>query len=242
MSSDVEKKFKRYIGSLERELTILNSQYRLLIYLSDAKYDRSTEFRYAKYFFHSIINSLFTDVLLVSTKLLECDRSDRNIPDFLHFVECHLSLFSPEAIRVRRGFSNISQIPKRDYSVDPHLVQSDRVKLHLLDPIVKNLKKKRDKYYAHYDKSCFDEPGKLKTTSPVTRSDIETLIRTCFKILERYSLAFDGEGLSITLSERFDVVDIFDLIKKHLGSSHRRPNTAANNQNNDARLHSRSGR
>jgi len=229
MPSDVEKKFKRYIGSLERELTILNSQYRLLVYLSDAKYGRSAEFRYAKYFFHSVINSLFTDVLLVSTKLLECGRSDRNIPDFLHFVECHLSLFSPEAIRVRRGFSDITQIPKRNYTVDSHLIHSDRAKLDLLDPIAKNLKKKRDKYYAHYDKSCFDEPSKLKTTNPVTRNDIENLIETCFQMLERYSLAFDGEGLSITLIERFDVGDIFDLIKNHLNSRDHH-NTAANKQ------------
>ncbi len=233
MLSEVEKKFKCYIKSLERELTFLNSQYQLLIYLSDAKHERLREFRYAKYFFRSVINSLFTDVLLISTKLLEYGRSERNIPDFLNFVERHLSLFSPEAIKTRCGLSDVSQVPRRDYNVDSKLVQSDRDRLHSLDLVVTNLKTKRDEYYGHYDKRWFDEPSILKAAAPVTRTEMEQLIHTCFDILSRYSTAFDGNGLSMTATGRIDDADnIFRIIKQHLDAQHRQFNTTANSSRN----------
>ena len=60
---------------------------------------------------------------------------------------------------------------------------------------------------------------KLKTAAPVTRNDIEKIMSTCLSIIDHYSETFDGEHLSITTIDRFDVIDVFDLIKLHLDNT-----------------------
>lgn len=93
--------------------------------------------------FTSIAESLHVDVVLLLAKLFE-DRSDRNIPRFLNFVE-----------------TNLKHLKWASQSITPGDLAHQRKLLESHAQTIQNIKAQRDKYFAHHDKRHFGSPATL---------------------------------------------------------------------------------
>lgn len=70
-------------------------------------------------------------------------------------------------------------------------------KLSNVAPIVENLRKRRNKFFAHYDKKFFFDPDKINVDFPFSNEDAKALVRVLQSIIGDHKRAFDG---SISIS------------------------------------------
>lgn len=71
-------------------------------------------------------------------------------------------------------------------------------KLNAVAPIVENLKKRRNKFFGHYDKKFFFDPDKINVDFPFSNEDAKILVRVLQSIIADHKRAFTG-SVSISI-------------------------------------------
>lgn len=71
----------------------------------------------------------------------------------------------------------------------------------------------RDKYYAHFDKAFFGKGNKLWEGLEINFGALEEMGMLAHEILLFYSLAYDGTGFNVKVSNVDDVSKILRLIE-----------------------------
>ncbi len=74
-------------------------------------------------------------------------------------------------------------------------VQKDRNRIKNIESLP-NIKIRRDKFHAHFDRQYFFDRKKLGEETPLKWSDMEQMIKTMIDVFNDYSVAYDGIAYS----------------------------------------------
>ena len=102
---------------------------------------------------------------------------------------------------------------KSHIPITPKVIQEDRQKLENLKETMDSLKRWRDNVLAHNDRQFYLKGKIISEEYHLQRQQLQEVIDTLFKILNRYSRAYD----SSTFREKFlgedDVQSVMDFIR-----------------------------
>lgn len=101
---------------------------------------------------------------------------DRNIYHFTEYAKARLSTIP-------------WRTPLTAADVARHETQLDTV-----DPIVENLRKRRNKFFGHYDKKFFFNPNMVNIDFPFSNEDAKTLVRVLQAIIADHKRALVGSA------------------------------------------------
>ena len=217
--SKVESSFIDLLNRLMNEVININSNFKLYKHLIDRLKDRRDAMEYAPSFFNTVLEALFADVVMSLAKLFETERrgSYGNLHTYLKFVTDNKEIFSLDE-RFRRD-PNIGAL--EDYIKEGFKIEiEDLLKEH--ENLIKEqgvridiLLHWRDKYYAHNDKRYFINPSLIAEEMPLLYDDIDKLIDTTTKILNAYSVRFDGKFKLNYFSNYDDIDKILDIVHEY---------------------------
>ncbi|WP_026904005.1 hypothetical protein [Pedobacter glucosidilyticus] len=116
-----------------------------------------------------IINSMHVDTVMTICKLIENNRGEGTIQNFLNFIS-----------------SNQKIIQKKYKDCGVNVVNDNKVDLESLNEKIIIIIKQRDKYFAHADKEYFLNPNKISIDFPNTYDDISDILRVLQKIISAH--------------------------------------------------------
>lgn len=188
--TDDEERFERYREHLKHEATRLACYVRVYRRLHEHRHDRLDEMNIAPAFFTTVTDALFSAVVLWVDKLCD-ERAERGLYNFLAFVENHRNLFG------RRN-------------IDFQLIQQDRDAIRGFAPL-QSFRLRRDKFHAHFDKDYFFDRKRLGEDAPLRWVDLEDTLSLVGDVLNRYSVAYDGNRFVL---EPMNAGDLDDLLNE----------------------------
>jgi len=210
-----DKHFNKYRKHLSDEVIKLSGFISVFRTLHERRNDRLDAMNMAPAFFRSVLNSLYSSIVLWSYKLYD-ENSERGFCNLLNFVEGNLGMFSKTSFKERSGtdenhflFRNNSWKPLTIDEIESHrqMIRSNHA--------IANIKIQRDKFHAHFDSKYFFDRDKLDIDAPVTWNDLDSIKDLSKKLLSRYSKAFDGTGIAITPVNIEDINGILDIVKNY---------------------------
>jgi hypothetical protein len=105
-------------------------------------------------------------------------KADRNIFHFIDFTE-----------------KNLENIFWAREPLTENNIQEQRRLLESVHAITERLRKRRNKFFAHYDKDYFDKPEQIDVDFPFTNEDAKQLVRILQKIINQHTHAFSSSGI-----------------------------------------------
>lgn len=150
-SPATEKEFAEYREYLLLETQKLTSFIAVYKQLEEMDGRRRKAMDYAPAFFGTTATALFSVIVLWCTKLLD-PKSERGYSDFLQFVESRLGIFALQELQMRARLSDDDMRVRQP--ITRETVEEDRARLQSIAALP-NLKLRRDKFHAHFDRSYF---------------------------------------------------------------------------------------
>lgn len=120
-------------------------------------------------------SALYSDVTFSIFKLFD-KVGDRHIYDFLSYARKNLSKISWK-----------SPLTSADIDRQEEALQG-------IEGAIENLKKRRNKFFGHYDKKYFYEPDSINTSFPFSNDDAKTLVRVLQTIVADHKRALTGSS------------------------------------------------
>jgi len=120
-----------------------------------------------------IQTAFYSDITFSIFRLFD-KGGDRNI---YHFTECAKAQLSSIAWKTPLTAADIA---------------NHESELNTVAPIVENLRKRRNKFFGHYDKKFFYDPDKINVDYPFSNEDAKTLVRVLQSIIADHKRAFTG--------------------------------------------------
>jgi hypothetical protein len=198
-----EKRFLAYIQKLRNELDTAYTHYEIAKYLREFRYTRHSDFVEAQTFFFTTLDSnLFSAIMIIWRGFIDKDDDCLQMNEFFKLVRPNLTLFSTEAYEKRlevKGINGdqIDDLVRRHVEITEGMVDEDEAMIKSLPN--ENLKSWRNKMLAHIDKTRALNNTDIMKTNPITVSEIDTILSTLDKVLNRYSISYDGVGYQIGL-------------------------------------------
>jgi hypothetical protein len=213
--SQTEEYFQKYYEKLIWETQNARAHLKLWERLERYKSSHLKELNQAPHFFTFAIKAHLDDALLTLSRILDRHEDSLSIWKFLDFAEQNCQIFSTEAFRQRmRQKPNYDKHWTKSHEpITIKEIKEDRQKLERLEQTVNNLTTWRHKVIAHIDRQ-FLLTGKIASKEyPLQRQQLQEVIDTLFKILNRYSRAYN----SSTFLEKFvgedDIQYVMDSIR-----------------------------
>jgi hypothetical protein len=122
-----------------------------------------------------IQSALYSDITFSIFRLFD-KNGDRNIFHFLNYTEQHLHSI---AWKTPLSLTEINE---------------QRAALSAVTTQIENLRKRRNKFFGHYDKKFFYEPQKIDDDFPFSNEDAKILVRVLQRIISGHMRAFHGRG------------------------------------------------
>jgi hypothetical protein len=204
-----EQTFEQYRESLKGEATRLACYIRVYRLLQERRADRLDELNIAPVFFSTVIDALFSAIILWVDKIFD-KHSQRGLHHFLNWVEQHQPIFSVDALKRRRALPDGHWLLEQTQSINHKIVEKDRSAITDFQPL-KSFKIRRNKFHAHFDKSYFDDRKKIAKEAPLKLFDLDATLELFKDILNRYSAAYDGGVFHI---EPLNVNDLNHLLDR----------------------------
>lgn len=199
----IRKKFDESLEKYEEEITILDSSFRLLLYLNESLISKRKEMEFSPCFFNLIFKSLLHYIIVNVCKLFENykgeKRSDFNINIFLNFIEQN-----------RRNIFN-QQLTKQT-------IDEDRKKIEEQEEILDNFFGWRDKHITHFSKKLL-KTQEISNDYPIKKEDFERLINISKEIVNKYCVLSGKEKLVLEIVNYDDIKNIFYVLSKELQDS-----------------------
>jgi hypothetical protein len=213
---EAEKKFEKYRDNLRREVGLLADYVQLFRGLHESRTSYPFEVNSAPAFFSLITKSVFSSIILWADKLLD-EKGQRGIFDFLKFIEANTGIFSIEQLKRRRNYSDghwVLRERRKEGEITVTQVAKDREHLSKLR-CSKNLKTRRDKYHAHFDKKYFFDLDRLNRDAPVAIRDLGKAVEVLWGIVNTYSAAYDGIFYASTSANVNDIDRLLRALRKY---------------------------
>ena len=217
--SQKERLFQKYYDRLIWET--LHARAHLKLWERLEKFKATSyldELNQARHFFTFTIKAHLDDVLLTLSRILDRHEDSLSIWKLLNFAGQNREMFSTQAFRQR-------MIQKPNY--DEHWAKShkpialeeineDRQKLERLEKTVDNLTIWRHKVIAHIDRQ-FLLTGKIVSKEyPLQHQQLQEVIDTLFKILDRYSGAYNSSSYLEEIPGEDDIQFVMDCIRFYI--------------------------
>lgn len=208
---DIEDKFKEYRENLYQEARKLSDYADLYRRLHERRKDRLDEMNMAPAFFQTVIDILLSSIIIYTHNLFD-PRAERGFINFLKFIENNIKIFNILELKKR------IKHPDRDWvsnhkSITFETIQEDIVKINQIESLP-SFKLRRDKAQAHLDKEYFFDKSKLSDDAPLTWGDFKQIVEVMDDIINRYSVAYDGEILCLTTTNINDIDHLLDVLHK----------------------------
>lgn len=187
---NAEKHFEEYRKWLNNEISRFYCFFYVYKRIHERFEDRLDEINLAPCFFQTVIDGLFSVIILWAEKLTS-NKSERGLYNFLVFIRSNIGLFSVAKLQKRRNYPKDHWMIKGRKAPTILSVDEDIEKLEKL-PSLDSIKKRRDKFHAHFDKEFFFDRKTLQDEAPIIWRDLEGILETMKEILNGYSADYDG--------------------------------------------------
>ena len=211
-TSDIELKFEQYRDRLENEVTRLNSYVQLYKHVNKRKQDRLDELNIAPCFFGTVIDSLFTVIILWVNNLVDPE-AERGFYNFLSFIENNRGIFAISRLQERNDYPDAHWMLNRE-PIIYESIESDRKKLNNIKALP-SFKIRRDKFHAHFDKDYAFQRKQISSDAPIKFSDLDEVVEVLKGILNTYSAAYNGKVHTMSLMNINDIDYVLDILHKY---------------------------
>ena len=206
---------KKFLDGLTNHIAWIDARLEIYKYLQNCTKDnRIDALNVAPAFFRNIQEALLTDVILGLDKLYAAEKdAKRSLIQYLKQVKIHFRALEPA---------------KSNFSID--LIEHQLVQIEKAQPLLKNLKVHRNKFYAHHEAKYFDNRYKLNEDAPLSTDDLTKLVDLAKGILhdhhgglldvERIMRVINADDVSFVIKsiQRYkrmvDDTEIFDILVK----------------------------
>ena len=155
------------------------------------------------------------DALLTLSRILDKSKGDPlTIWKFLNFIEQNKEIFSTQTFCQRmKDNPYYEDRVKSHIPITPKVIQEDRQKLEDLKITMDSLKGWRDNVLAHNDRQFYLKGKIISEEYHVQRQQLQEVIDALFKILNRYSAAYNSSTFLDKFSGEDDVQYVIDSIR-----------------------------
>jgi len=209
-----ENKFEDYRWYLHEELRRLAMYIRVYHRLHERRKDRLRELNIAPAFFTTVVNALFSAIIIWVDKLLD-KKGERGYFNFLTFIEYNRKYISIDALQRRCGYPDGHWMLDRR-PITLAVITEDRDKIRGLEALP-SFKLRRDRFHAHFDKDYFFDRTRLGVETPLEWTDLDQALTVMHEILQRYSAAYDGTLYALA---PLNIDDIDRLLDKLYDAAH----------------------
>ena len=175
--------------------------------------DRLAEMNIAPCFFRVIIGALFSVIIIWVDKLFG-KNSERGYINFLFFIENNVEIFGISQLQRRRGYPDDHWMLKDRVPITFQTIKEDRDKIEKIEALA-NIRLRRDKFHAHFDKEYFFDRSKIDDDAPLTYSAIEQIIEVMGEIINRYSAAYNGNLYDLKPLNTKDIDILLDTLYRY---------------------------
>lgn len=164
-------------------------------------------------FFQIVMYSLEHTYMMEISKLYDNDGQVQGIQKAINLCEQYSTLFPKERTNVfLDGEIERSEIIRIDVLKD---IKSARNRLTALEPILKSLRGRRDKYYAHRDKKYIKDLSGLAVANPLSWEQLSELIKTTGEILNTFLRDLVGEVVALNSANYDDIDSLFNILSTY---------------------------
>jgi len=175
--------------------------------------DRIDEINLAPCFFRTVIDGLFSVIILWVEKLTSKNSKQRGFCDLLIFIKNNRGIFSVANLRKRRNYPKDHWMVKGRKAPNLSSVNQDIGRLEKL-PALGSIKIRRNKFHAHFDKEFFYDRELLQDKAPISWRELEKILEILKEILNKYSAAYDGSTFHFPTGNINDIDCILDILYK----------------------------
>lgn len=187
---EFDKRFDEYRETLRGEIHRFIDSVAVYRQIQERKSDRLEAMNLAPSFFQIVEASLLTTIILWADKLLD-EKGDRGLFNFLTFIEHHRKWLAPKELQRRREYPDNHWMLYGREQITVDLIEQDREQIRSLEAL-KNVRIRRDKFHGHFDKRYFFDRARMEEDAPIGWKDLEVAGEVMGKILNRYSVDYDG--------------------------------------------------
>ena len=164
-------------------------------------------------FFQIVMYSLEHTYMMEISKLYDNDGQVQGIQKAINLCEQYSTLFPKERTNVfLDGEIERSEIIRIDVLKD---IKSARNRLTALEPILKSLRGRRDKYYAHRDKKYIKDLSGLAVANPLSWEQLSELIKTTGEILNTFLRDLVGEVVALNSANYDDIDSLLNILSTY---------------------------
>ena len=208
-----ESNFRRYRKALVRELQFLKSVHCLHRQLREESRDRLHVLNLAPHFFLTVFWALDDKLTMFVAKFFD-PRGERGLEDFIEFVRQHKKYFTNDELIQRGQGIDMDFLestgPRADVAT---LLESDLSNLQSVQrTLLRKIKKRRDKYLAHYDEQFFEDLRPLGESEP-DLGEVDKAVELAGEMVNRYSARFDGKVYEWKFGNVGDLERVLDLLE-----------------------------
>jgi hypothetical protein len=193
-SVEFDEQFPMYREWLRQEIHRFRDAVDVYRCINERTKDHLAELNLAPGFFRTTESALFTLIVMWADKLLD-EHAERGLFNFLTFVEYNRKWLSPKQLQRRRGYPDDHWMLEDRKSITLKQINADREAIRAL-PCLQSFKIRRDKFHGHFDKEYFFDRKRLSAEAPLKWDDLEQAGDLMGRILNDYSVDFDGNAYS----------------------------------------------
>ncbi len=213
MDANHEDQFLAYRTAFRREAQRLRMFIAIYRYLHERRYDRLAELNVAPAFFQTVLTALRTGIVIWCHKfIVGGSRQEVSLLTILTFIGAHLDLFSTEEFQRRRGLPADAWQIRQHEPPTSQVVRADRRRVTALSAIP-SIRLLRNQFHAHFDPHYFLDPALLEHNLTLTWTDLTAIRDVIEDILNRYSVAFDGDRFVFEPLNEFDVEHVMEALR-----------------------------
>lgn len=187
---EFDKRFEEYRETLRGEIHRFIDSVAVYRQIQERKSDRLEAMNLAPSFFQIVEASLITTIILWADKLLD-EKGDRGLFNFLTFIEHNRRWLAPSELQRRREYPDDHWMLLGREQITVDVIEQDRKRIRSLEAL-ENVRIRRDKFHGHFDKRYFFDRDRMDEDAPIGWKDLEGASDVMGKILNRYSVDYDG--------------------------------------------------
>ena len=193
-SEKFDARFPLYREWLRQEIHRYRDAVDVYRRINERTKDHLAELNLAPGFFRTAESALFTLIVMWADKLLD-EHAERGLFNFLTFVEYNRKWLSPKQLQRRRNYPDDHWMLANRKPITLDQINEDREAIRRL-PCLQSFKIRRDKFHRHFDKAYFFDRSRLSEEAPLKWDDLTEAGKLMGRILNDYSVDFDGNSYS----------------------------------------------